>query len=341
MRIAVTGSIAIDHLGTFPGKFAEQLIAEQLERVSLSFLLDSLEVRYGGVGANIATGLGRLGVRTTLVGAAGRDFADYRAWLAGEGVDTDPVLVRADEYTARFWCTTDQAQNQIATFHPGAMTAAREIDLSRALHPTHDVRLVVIGANDPAAMARHTDDCRTLGLPFAADPSQQLAALDGPAIRQLVEGARYLFTNEYEHTLLLQKTGWTEQQVRDRVGVWITTLAERGARIDSAEGWSGEVPAVPARELVDPTGAGDGFRAGFIAGLTWKLPYPAAAQLGCMLATIVLEAQGTVAYELDLPTMLERIADTYGAPAAARFRPYFGAANLNRRAQPTPSAVRP
>ncbi|MBN6038815.1 carbohydrate kinase family protein [Amycolatopsis sp. 195334CR] len=326
MRIVVTGSIAVDHLATFPGKFAEQLIPGQLDKISLSFLTDQLEVHYGGVAANIATGLGRLGQRPLLAGAAGKDFGAYREWLEREGVDTEAVLVSETEYTARFWCTTDTEQNQIASFHPGAMAAAAGISLRQLAARVPGIGVVVIGANAPDAMLAHTAECRELGLPFAADPSQQLALLDGADIRRLVDGARYLFTNEYEHALLLKKTGWSESRVLSAVGAWITTLGEAGARIDGAPGQSATVREVPATEVVDPTGAGDGFRAGFLAARNWGLPHAAAARLGCLVATCVLESKGTAEYRLDGPTLLERLAGAYGKAPAAQLTPHLATA---------------
>ncbi|HWE88216.1 MAG TPA: carbohydrate kinase family protein [Pseudonocardiaceae bacterium] len=330
MRIVVTGSIAVDHLTTFPGAFTDHLIAEQLDHLSLSFLADGLDIHYGGVAANIAAGLGRLGHRPVLVAAVGQDFAAYRAWLEQEGVDTESVLVRSAEYTARFWCTTDQKQNQIATFFPGAMSAARHIELAAVRDRLGDVALVVIGANDPVAMVEHTAECRRLGLPFAADPSQQLATLEPDAVRGLVEGARYLFTNEYERALLLRRTGWTEDRVWSAVGTWITTLSAGGARVESASGAAVTVPAVPPVRIVDPTGAGDGFRAGFLAARSWDLPFVDAARLGCMVATVVLETAGTAEYQLDGAELLARIADAYGKAAAAQVAPRLASAGLAR-----------
>ncbi|MEC3980517.1 carbohydrate kinase family protein [Amycolatopsis sp. H20-H5] len=331
MSIAVTGSVAVDHLATFPGLFTEQLVSGKLEQLSLSFLVDRLDVRHGGVAANIAAGLARLGHRPLLVAAAGRDFGGYRARLEETGVDTTTVLVCEDAYTAQFWCTTDQAQNQIASFHPGAMTSAREIDLERVLDRADPVELVVVGPNDPDAMRRHTGQCRELGVAFAADPSQQLALLGGEAIRQLVEGARYLFTNEYEHALLLQKTGWTDADVRGRVDAWITTLGAGGARVEQAARRPVEVPAVPPAEVVDPTGAGDGFRAGFLAARSWGLPYAASARLGCAVATKVLESKGPAEYQLDEAELLARITETYGERAAAPLAEGLTASLAGRR----------
>ncbi|MEU3067196.1 carbohydrate kinase family protein [Streptomyces sp. NPDC006906] len=313
MRIAVTGSIATDHLLTFPGRFAEQLLKEQLERVSLSFLADALEVRRGGVGANICFGLGLLGLEPALVGAAGADFAEYDAWLRAHGVDTSAVRVSESLHTARFVCTTDEDQNQIATFYAGAMAEARRIDLA-ALRNRPD--LVLVGADDPEAMLRHTAGAHRLGIPVAADPSQQLARLDRDQARQLVDGARWLFTNAYEQALLVERTGWSRADLLRRVGTWITTLGADGVALAGEGAPALRVPAVPAERIADPTGAGDAFRSGFLAGTAWGWPQEQAARLGCALATTVLEAIGTQEYELTPAELTARMERAYGPDAA-------------------------
>lgn len=327
MRIAVTGSIATDHLMEFPGSFANQFIAGSLDKVSLSFLVDTLDIRRGGTAANIAFGLGRLGGRPLLVGAVGQDFADYRFWLDQHGVDTAWVYVSNTRHTARFLCTTDDDQNQIASFYPGAMTEARSITLRPVAEAVGGLDLVLISPNDPEAMVRHTDECREHGYRFAADPSQQLATLEPAAIRSLVEGAEYLFTNEYESSMLLANARWTRDEVLRRVGSWITTLGEHGVRIESAGEPTITVDVVPDRGKVDPTGVGDGFRAGFLSALAWDLPIVRAAQVGCMLATLVLEARGGQEYELDPDTFVKRIDEAYGLEAAEDVEPFVRAAH--------------
>ncbi|GAA0414628.1 carbohydrate kinase family protein [Streptomyces luteireticuli] len=317
MRIAVTGSIATDHLMTFPGRFADQLVADQLHTVSLSFLVDDLDVRRGGVAPNICFGMGVLGLRPVLVGAAGEDFADYRAWLDRHGVDTESVHISEVLHTARFVCTTDTDHNQIASFYTGAMSEARLIELQPVAERVGGLDLVLIGADDPEAMLRHTEECRTRGIPFAADPSQQLARMEGDDIRQLVEGAAYLFTNEYEKALIESKTGWTEDEILAKVGTRVTTLGSRGVRIERVGEPAIEVGVAEEQAKVDPTGVGDAFRAGFLAGLTWELPLERAAQLGCMLATLVIETLGTQEYELRRGHFMERFTKAYGHEAAA------------------------
>lgn len=317
MRVAVTGSIATDHLMTFPGRFADSIVADKLDRISLSFLVDELEVRRGGVAANICFGMAMLGLNPILVGAVGPDFADYRSWLQRHGVDTESVHVSDVRHTARFVCTTDDDANQIASFYAGAMHEAREIELGPIVARVGALDLVVIGANDPEAMLRHTEECLFRGIPFAADPSQQLARMHGDEIRRLIDGAAYLFTNEYEAALTEQKTGWTSDDVLARVGTRVTTLGKHGARIER-RGEPAVVVSTP-KELrrADPTGVGDAFRAGFLAGLAWGVPLERCAQVGALLATFVIESVGTQEYELARRDFLRRLEQAYGAHAAA------------------------
>ena len=314
MPIAVTGSIATDHLMHFPGRFADQFLADQIDRVSLSFLVDDLVIKRGGVAGNIEYALGVLGHAPLLVGAVGADFAEYRTWLTDHGVDCSGVLVCDDVQTARFMCTTDDDMRQIASFYAGAMSRAREIDLAPFAERGLDIAL--IGANDPDGMLRHTDQCRELGIPFAADPSQQLARMEGPEIRRLVDGARYLLSNDYEWELLLQKTGWTEEEVAQRVDIRVTTHSEKGLEIAGRDGTALKIGVVPATRLVDPTGVGDGLRAGFLAGIDGGLSLERAAQLGALIATLVLETDGPQDWTWDRARALERLADAYGPDAA-------------------------
>jgi adenosine kinase len=321
VRIAVTGSIATDYLMTFPGRFSEQLVADQLDRVSLSFLVDELEVRRGGVAANICFGLGQLGQSPVLVGAVGQDFeGDYRAWLRRHGVDTSGVHVSELKHTARFLCTTDLDQNQMASFYTGAMEEARFIELAPISDRLGALDLVVVSPNDPEAMLRHTRECRQLELPFVADPGQQLARMTGDQVRRLVDGASYLITNDYEKALLESKTGWDSDEVLGRVQTRITTLGAKGCVIETGAGLACEVPAAPEQERVDPTGVGDAFRAGLLAGLAWRLPLERAAQVGSMVATYVLEHIGTQEYELDADDFVTRFGHVYGEQAAAEVR---------------------
>lgn len=324
MTIAVTGSIATDHLMRFPGRFAEQLLPEHLQKVSLSFLVDDLVVHRGGVAGNMAYAIGALGGRPILVGAAGVDFTDYREWLEGAGVNCAHVLISDTQHTARFVCTTDTDMAQIASFYPGAMSLARNIKLADVVEANGKPDLVIVGANDPDTMFAHTDECRKLGLAFAADPSQQLARLSGAEITRLVDGATYLFSNDYEWDLMLSKTGWTDSDVLAQVGLRVTTLGAKGVDLVSADGTNIHVGVVPETAQVDPTGVGDAFRAGFLTGRGAGLDLERSAQLGSLVAVLVLETTGTQEWTWNLGTAKARLADAYGAAAAAEIAAALG-----------------
>jgi adenosine kinase len=317
VTIAVTGSIATDNLMRFPGRFSEQLLAEHLQKVSLSFLVDDLVVHRGGVAGNIAFAIGVLGGDVALIGAAGDDFAEYREWLQGHGVNCDNVLISESAHTARFTCTTDVDMAQIASFYPGAMSEARNIKLADVVASIGTPELVIIGANDPAAMVVHTEECRKLGLPFAADPSQQLARLSGDEIRQLIDGAKYLFTNDYEWDLMLSKTGWTEADVMAQVDLRVKTLGAKGVDVVDRDGSAVHVDVVPETSQVDPTGVGDAFRAGFLTARSAGLSLERAAQLGSLVAVLVLESEGTQEWTWDHGVATTRLAGAYGEDAAA------------------------
>jgi adenosine kinase len=324
VTIVVTGSIATDHLMKFPGKFSEQLLADHLQKVSLSFLVDDLVLHRGGVAGNMAFAIGVLGGDVALVGAAGKDFDEYRAWLTSHGVDCSDVLISESAYTARFVCTTDEDMAQIASFYPGAMSESRNIKLADVVARTETIDLVIVGANDPEAMFLHTEECRELGLAFAADPSQQLARLSGEEIRKLIDGATYLFTNDYEWDLLLQKSGWTEAEVMSQIELRVTTLGPKGVDLVSADGTTIHVDVVPETHQADPTGIGDAFRAGFLTGRAAGLSLERAAQLASLVAVLVLEASGPQEWEWDRAVAVERLSEAYGPEAAQEIAATLG-----------------
>ena len=317
MPLAVTGSVATDHLMSFRGKFADSLVVDQLDKIALSFLVEDLEVRRGGCAANIAFGLAALGERPVLVAAVGEDVADYRSWLERHGVDCESLHYSESRHTARFICTTDDSHAQIASFYAGAMSEAREIELRPVQTRVGDLDLVVVAPNDPEAMLRHTQECRSRGYRFAADPSQQLAWSDGDTIRRLLDGATYLFSNEYEAALIEQKTGWSGADVLDHVENRIVTLGPAGVRVEArgVDPWT--VDAVPGVTAVEPTGVGDAFRAGFLAAVAAGLSQQRAAQSGCVLAAYVVEGVGTQEYVFTPREFCRRFQDAYGNEAGA------------------------
>jgi adenosine kinase len=324
MRIAVTGSIATDHLMMFSGKFTDMLIAEKLDKVSLSFLVGDLEIRRGGVAGNIAFGLGCLGLKPLLVGSVGADFAEYQSWLESHGVDTAGVQTSAAKHTARFVATNDSVGNQIASFYPGAMSEDSGIDIA-SIVAANGIDLVLIGAGDPAAMQRYTADCRAAGIPFAADFSQQVAFLDGESMRSLIEGAAYMFCNEYEEAVIESKTGWSNEEILDRVRTRIITLGADGARVERKDQPVVVVGPVPDAVFTEPTGAGDAFRCGFLAASAWGLTTERAIQLGNLLAVHCLETVGPQEYVLTPAGLADRAKLAYGQEAATELADHLTA----------------
>lgn len=316
MKVAVAGSVGRDHLMTFPGKFTDSLVEGSLAKVSLSFLVDNLDIHRGGCAANIAFGMGALGLNPLLVAAVGKDWADYNDWLLRHGVNTDHVRISKDLYTATFIVTTDEELNQIASFFPGAMSEARELDIEAISELEGGIDIFLVGPDDPEAMLRHSHSARRLGIPLAADPSQQLARMDGESVKELVTGAKYLFLNEYELALILQKTGWSDAELFDQVQIRVVTLGAKGARIEEHGKPTITVGAPAEKAKVDPTGVGDSFRSGFLAGLSWGLGHERCAQLGSMVATFCLETKGTQEYLFDRVQFMERFTEAYGAIAA-------------------------
>ena len=316
MKIGVAGSVGLDHLMTFSGKFTDSLVAGSLQKVSLSFLVDSLDVRRGGCAANIAFGMGVLGLNPILIAAVGKDWADYDAWLSRHGVDTSHALVSTTLHTAHFVVTTDQELNQIASFFPGAMSEARNIELTPIMEKVGRLDMMVISPDDPEAMLRHSEVCRQQAIAFAADPSQQMARMTGEEIKLLIDGASYLFLNEYELALAMQKTGWTDREILERVKYRVVTLGSMGAKVESATGEFVQVACPQEKSKTDPTGVGDSFRSGFIAGLAWGLSHERCAQLGALIATYVIETLGTQEYRFTPAEFVARFAEAYGQSAA-------------------------
>jgi adenosine kinase len=322
MPVLVAGSIATDHLMHFPGRFADQLLADQLHKVSLSFLVDDLVVRRGGVAPNICYGMAQLGGAPVLIGAVGEDFDEYRGWLQEHGVDCKHVHVSATQHTARFVCTTDEDMCQIGSFYAGAMGEALDIQIAPIWEAT-GADLAVISAYDPAAMVKHSAECREHGFRFVADPSQQITRMDGPALRALIEGAELLFTNDYEKSLLESKTGLSESEVMARVDVRVTTLGSKGVEIVGRDLDRVHVPVAKELAKLDPTGVGDAFRGGFLTARGWGLTWERSAQIGSLLAAMVLETVGTQEYTVENAEFTKRLAESYGDDCAAEVESYL------------------
>ncbi len=309
MNVIVTGSIAYDYLMCFPGRFAEHILPEQVDHLSLSFLVDEMRKQRGGCAANIAYNLALLGERPRLMGTVGQDFGEYREWLEAHGVDTSLTREEPDLFTASFFVNTDLDGNQIASFYAGAMARARDLSLRDV--EIGGVDLVVISPNDPEAMVRYVEECRELGIPYLYDPSQQIVRLSGEALRAGIQGCDLLVVNEYEFELLQRRTGMTAEEVRAAPKrACVVTRGKEGSRI-----WAGgvvyEIPAVPPERADDPTGVGDAYRAGLIKGIALGLTWDLAGRMGSLAATYALEQPGPQNHRYTLTEFV------------ARFRRYF------------------
>jgi len=307
MKLIVTGSIAFDYLMSFPGKFTEHILAEHLQRVSLSFLVDSMDKRRGGCAPNIAYTLALLGERPCLVATAGQDFKEYDEWLQAAGVDTSHVRQVPDKFTASFFCSTDTENNQIASFYIGAMANASELSLRTIQQPG----LVIISPNDPGAMIQYAEECRTIGVPFIFDPGQQVARLSGDDLRDGISGARLVICNDYEFELIRQKAGLGEDGILEQATALVITRGEHGCSIYEKSSRV-DVKAITPHRIIDPTGVGDAFRGGMMKGMACSKSFQECAQLGTVAATYALEHLGGQSHAYTIKEFSQRYAEHFG-----------------------------
>ncbi|MCC6992946.1 MAG: carbohydrate kinase family protein [Acidobacteria bacterium] len=309
MKLIVTGSIAFDYLMSFPGKFTEHLLPEHMQRVSLSFLVDTMDKRRGGCAPNIAYTLALLGERPYLMATAGQDFGDYGAWLTAAGVDTSLVKVVGNKFTASFFCSTDEANNQIASFYTGAMANAGELSF-RTVEGLQD-GLVIISPNDPEAMVQYAAECSTMGIKYVWDPGQQCARMDGAQLKDGIVGAHLVICNDYEFELIRQKTGMQEADVLAEAAILIITRGEHGSTVITRDRRT-DIPAVRPERIVDPTGVGDAFRGGLMKGLAGGRPLDVAARMGSVAATWALEHLGGTSHAYTWPEFVQRYERHFG-----------------------------
>jgi adenosine kinase len=307
MDILLTGSVAYDYLMTFPGLFKEQILPERLEKISLSFLVDSMSRQRGGVAPNIAYTMALLGERPRVMATVGEDFGDYRAWLESKGVDTTLMEVVPGLFTASFFATTDQSNAQLASFYPGAMGVAAKQSLLQ-VRPRPD--LVIVSPNAPEAMTKFAAECRESKIPYLYDPSQQILRLEGPELARDMEGAEFMFVNDYEYGLIAQKTGWDLAHMLQHVHVVVVTRSKDGADLYTG-GEQFFIPTVPERQIVDPTGVGDAFRGGFLAGYARGWDWVLCGQVGSLAAVYCLEQKGPQNHSYTRQEFVERFREHF------------------------------
>jgi adenosine kinase len=307
MTIVVTGSIAYDYLMTFPGSFTEHILPEHMARVSLSFLVDSMDKRRGGCAPNIAYTLALLQEQPKLMGTAGQDFGEYRQWLDAAGVDTSLVKEVPGKFTASFFCNTDRQNNQIASFYTGAMANAGEL----SFRPVRHCDLAIIAPNDPGAMVQYAEECRALGIRHIYDPGQQCARSTADELKAGIIGASILICNDYEFELIRQKTGLNEQDVLAKSEALIITKGEKGSSILLKSGQI-DVPVVPEKHIADPTGVGDAYRGGLMKGLALGAGWEVCGRMGSVAATYALEHLGAQSHAYTWPDFVARYEQHFG-----------------------------
>jgi adenosine kinase len=307
MDIILTGSVAYDYLMTFPGLFKEYILADKLEHISLSFLVDGMVKHRGGIAPNIAYTLALLNGKPRVMATVGEDFTDYRAQLEKVGVDTTLMKVIPGLFTASFFCNTDQSNAQIASFYPGAMDKAGELSFYD-LEQKPD--WVVISPNSPDSMVKYPQECQELGIPYLYDPSQQIPRMTGEDLKLGVEGAAALMVNDYEFELIKKHTSLTESEIISGRQFTVITRGEEGASI-YVDGGEIRTPVVPPKEILDPTGVGDAFRGGFLTGFSHGFDWEICGKMGALAATYCLEAIGTQEHSYTINEFITRYREHF------------------------------
>jgi adenosine kinase len=309
MSVVVTGSVAYDYLMSFPGRFSEHILPDQLHQISLSFLVDSMRKQRGGCAPNIAYTLALLGERPTVMATVGEDFGEYRTWLEEAGVDTSAMVEVKDDFTSSFFVNTDEDNNQIASFYIGAMGKADRLsfyDLVRG-----DIEIAILSPNAPAAMVKYARECQELGIPYLYDPSQQIIRLTGEELLEGTRGALMLIVNEYEFGMIKNKTGLSDEELLALPQVTIVTRGEEGSTIYAGDEVL-NIPVVPPEPMAEPTGVGDAYRGGVIKGILRKYPWEVAGRMASLAATYVLEQYGTQNHSYSLGEFVARYRQAFG-----------------------------
>ncbi len=309
MSVVLTGSIAYDYIMSFPGYFKDHILPEKIHEISVSFLVDSMKKQRGGIAPNIAYTLALLGERPKIMATVGEDFEDYRRWLELHFIDTSAIIAIPNEFTASFFVSTDKQQNQIASFYTGAMAHAKSVSFQD--HINGHIDLAVISPNDPGAMVQYVTECKALGIPYVYDASQQIIRLDGEALKEGCRGSKMIMLNDYELSMLQNKTGWGQDELAAQTETLIVTYGEKGSTITHA-GKTIQIPVVPPRQSGEPTGAGDAYRGGILKGVMNNFSWEFTGRLGSLAATYALEEHGTQNHRYTLQEFAERFHQEFG-----------------------------
>ncbi|HXN91400.1 MAG TPA: carbohydrate kinase family protein [Candidatus Sulfotelmatobacter sp.] len=313
--VLCTGSIAYDYILTFKGRFKDHILLDKTHILNLSFLVDDLQKRKGGVAGNYAYNLALLGYPAAILATAGDDAREYRDWLAAKGIDCSGLRLLEGELSATGFTTTDMDDNQLTGYYGGAMWRAGMLGLDDA---PSGVEAVIIGPNDPGAMHRLVAECRERRIRFVFDPAHQLPMMEGDAVIDSTDGAWIVIGNDYELELIQQRTKRDMAGLLELAEIVVTTLGRQGSRIDT-RGGTVEIPPAPSEHESDPTGAGDAYRAGFVAGLLRGLDLGTAGRVASLAATYAVEHVGTIEHHFTQEEFAHRYAGAFGQPLPPRF----------------------
>lgn len=308
-KIIVCGSIAYDNIMDFPGLFKEQILPDKIHALNVSFLVRGLKRVRGGTAPNIAYSLALVGEKPVVVGTAGKDFHEYRVWLEENGVDTGEIRIVEEDFTASCFITTDLANNQITGFYPGAM--ARDVEISLKDLKVDDISIAVIAPTEPGAMMKWARECQELGIPYLFDPGMQIPRLSAEELISGTMGAKIAIFNDYEYDLMKKKTGLTKEAILNKVDMLVETLGGRGANIKTREG-KVHIPAARSTNVVDPTGAGDAFRAGLLKGYFEGVPVEVMGRYACITGVYAVEHKGATEHKYSIEEFQKRYAENYG-----------------------------
>lgn len=309
MRIIVTGSLAYDYIMNFPGKFSDHILPDKVHMLSVSFLVDSMKKMRGGTAGNIAYTIGLLGGKSAVVSAAGQDFAEYGDFMQGKGIDTRGIKRVENEFTASCFINTDQSNNQIVAFYPGAVVHAREVTLASLGLEKGD--WVIISPTDPESMSRHTAECKKAGVNYIFDPGKQVPRLDKAQILSGLDGCAAFVGNDYEFGMMARATGLTEQQLFDMAPITVMTRGEEGSRILVKGKATIEIPIAKPGTVVDPTGAGDAYLGALALGLAKGLSHEMTGRIAALAATYAIESKGCQEHFYSIDDFARRFQDTF------------------------------
>ena len=308
MDILVSGSLAYDRIMDFPGKFSDHIMPDKLHMINVSFTVNGLSERFGGTAGNIAYSLALLGENPRILATIGHDSHQYFEWLEQHGISTQGIRIIQDELTGGAYITTDNADNQITCFNPGAMKHPSRYDLSK-VNPAECMAIVAPG--NLQDMAEYTQSYQELGMFCIFDPGQSLPAWESDALASAIGRAKLLVSNDYELGMICNQTGLSVEELLDMAGTVITTKAEEGCEVRTRED-SATIPVVPTAGVVDPTGAGDAFRGGLIKGLVSGLPVKRAVQMGTVCAHYAVQTFGTQEYTFTMEEFTQTLEKHFG-----------------------------